>query len=237
MGTCDSWHQKKLLRYGLIGPRSLPDSALRIGLRSTVNYYKLAHMSDVAKAELHRYLQEGRDAILWKLEGLSDYDLRRPLTATGTNLLGLVKHLAGIEAEYFGVVFNRPFREELKWLLPNAESNSDMWARPEESRDEIVSLYRRVWVHADATISLLALDASGHVPWWRPASNPVSLVRILVHVTAETHRHVGHADIVRELVDGSVGHRLDNDNMAAGDQLWWQNYCNHLESVARASKD
>ncbi len=66
-------------------------------------------MSDVAKAELSRYLQEGRDAILWKMEGLSEYDVRRPLTPTGTNLLGLVKHLAGVEAEYFGVVFNRPF--------------------------------------------------------------------------------------------------------------------------------
>ena len=69
-------------------------------------------MSEVAKAELRRYLQDGRDAIVWKLEGLSEYDRRRPLTPTGTNLLGLVKHLAGVEAEYFGVVFNRPFGEE-----------------------------------------------------------------------------------------------------------------------------
>ena len=108
-----------------------------------------------------------------------------------------------------------------------------MWARSGESRDEIVGLYQRVWAHADATISLLPLDASGCVPWWRAASNPVSLARILVHVTAETHRHAGHADIVRELVDGSVGHRDGHDNMAAGDQARWHEYCAHLESVAR----
>jgi uncharacterized damage-inducible protein DinB len=202
-------------------------------LPSAVNRYKLTHVSDVAKAELRRYLQDGRDAIVWKLEGLSEYDLRRPLTPTGTNLLGLVKHLAGVEAEYFGVVFNRPFAEELKWLSPNAEPNEDMWARSEESRDAIVGLYQRVWAHADATISLLPLDASGYVPWWREASNPVSLARILVHVTAETHRHAGHADIVRELADGSVGHRDGNDNMAAVDPAWWHEYCDHLESVAR----
>lgn len=58
------------------------------------------------------------------------------------------------------------------------------------------------------------------MPWWREASNPVSLARILVHVTAETHRHAGHADIVREMADGSVGHRDGNDNMAAGDPAW-----------------
>ena len=209
---------------GAGGQVGLPEAAIRC---------KLTHMNDVAKAELRRYLQDGRDAIVWKLEGLSEYDLRRPLTPTGTNLLGLVKHLAGVEAEYFGVVFNRPFADELNWLLPNAAPNEDMWARPEESSAGIVGLYQRVWAHADATISLLPLDASGYVPWWREASNPVTLARILVHVTAETHRHAGHADIVRELADGSVGHRDSDDNMAAVDPSWWQDYCDHLESVAR----
>ena len=205
----------------------------RLELPPPVNGFKLVHMSDSAKADLRRYLQEGRDAVVWKLADLSDYDVRRPLTPTGTNLLGLVKHLAGVEAQYFGSVFDRPFGEDLRWLSPDAKPNEDMWAQPEESRDAIVGLYRRVWAHADETICLLPLDASGRVPWWRMASNPVSLSRILVHVTAETHRHAGHADIVRELVDGSVGHRDGYDNMAAGDETWWQEYRDHLESVAR----
>ncbi len=194
---------------------------------------RLACMSEQHKADLRRYLQEGREAIVWKLVGLSEYDVRRPLTPTGTNLLGLVKHLAGVEAEYFGVVFNRPFGQDLPCLSPDAEPNADMWAGSEESRDEIVALYQRVWGHADATLSLLPLETSGHVSWWRATSNPVTLGRVLVHVTAETHRHAGHADIVRELIDGNVGHREGNDNMAGEDQTWWQEYRDHLESIAR----
>jgi hypothetical protein len=137
------------------------------------------------KAELHRYLRTARDALLWKLDGLSEYDIRRPMTPTGTNLLGLVKHLTGAEQDYFGTVFDRPFAEPVPWA--DALDNSDMWATAEESREYIVGLYRRVCAHADATIGALALDAVGHVPWWMPGK--VTLHRILVHVTAETHRH------------------------------------------------
>jgi len=63
-----------------------------------------------AKEYLHGELQRTREALVWKLDGLSEYDIRRPLTPTGTNLLGLVKHLATWEARYLGEIFNRPFR-------------------------------------------------------------------------------------------------------------------------------
>ncbi len=104
---------------------------------------------------------------------------------------------------------------------------------PEESREQIISLYRRVWAHSDATIDVLELEAIGHVPWWSPDRNEVTLHRILVHMIAETHRHAGHADIVRELIDGAVGLRVDNDNMAPGDQAWWESYRSRLESTAK----
>src|SRR4030095_16054105 len=104
------------------------------------------------KADLHRYLQDARDALLWKLEGLSEYDVRRPMVPTGTNLLGLVKHVATLEPEYFGVTFGRPFPESLPWLADDGEVNVDMWATADETREQIVSLYRRVWSHSDATI-------------------------------------------------------------------------------------
>ena len=52
-----------------------------------------------------------REALAWKLDGLCDYDIRRPLTATGTNLLGLVKHAAVSGSRYFGEVCGRPFPE------------------------------------------------------------------------------------------------------------------------------
>src|SRR2546430_2586948 len=166
------------------------------------------------KADLHRYLQAARDALLWKLDGLSEYDVRRPLVRTGTNLLGLVKHVASVEAGYFGDTFGRPFGESFPWFADDAEPNADMWAAADESREQIVGLYRRVWVHSDATIDALELDAVGHVPWWPEDRREVTLHRILVHMLAETHRHAGHADIVRELIDGAAGLRDGNDNMA-----------------------
>ncbi len=185
------------------------------------------------KADLHRYLQTARDALLWKLDGLSGYDIRRPLTPTGTNLLGLVKHVASVELGYFGDTFGRPSGEPQPWLEDGAEPNADMWAAADESREQIVGLYQRAWAHSDATIGALALDAPGRVPWWPAGRAEVTLHQILVHVIAETHRHAGHADIVRELIDGAVGLRDGNVNMAPGDLAWWENYRSRLERVAR----
>ncbi len=79
-----------------------------------------------AKEYLHSDLREVREAMLWKLEGLSEYDARRPLTSTGTNLLGLVKHLSITEASYFGEVFGRPFPERLPWWDDDADEGADM---------------------------------------------------------------------------------------------------------------
>jgi Protein of unknown function (DUF664) len=185
------------------------------------------------KADLIRYLQIGRDALLWKLEGLPEYDVRRPLVPTGTNLLGLVKHVASVEAGYFGATFGRPFPEPLPWFDENAEPNADMWAAAQESPDDIVGLYRRVWTHSDATINALPLDAVGHVPWWPPDRSEVTLHRILIHMIAETDRHAGHADIVRELIDGAAGLRPDNDNLPKLDEASWASYRDRLEAVAR----
>jgi hypothetical protein len=185
------------------------------------------------KADLHRYLQAAREVLLWKLDGLSEYDARRPMTPTGTNLLGLVKHVTGVELGYFGDTFGRPFAEPPPWYREDAEPGEDMWATADESREQIVGLYRRAWAHSDATIDALALDATGRVPWWPADQSEVTLHRILVHMIAETDRHAGHADIVRELIDGAAGLRDGNDNMTPGDQAWWQDYRSRLERVAR----
>jgi uncharacterized damage-inducible protein DinB len=190
-------------------------------------------MTDDQKTVLLRYLQEGRDALLWKLEGLSEYDLRRPLVPTGTNLLGLVKHVASTEAQYLADVFGRPFDEELPWLDDAAEPNADMWATADESAADIVALYRRVWASSDATVAALPLDAPGVVPWWREETRYVTLQQILVHMIAETHRHAGHADIVRELVDGTAGLRSNNSNLPEVEREWWDGYRDRLEAVAR----
>lgn len=171
--------------------------------------------------------------MVWKLEGLSDYDIRRPLVPTGTNLLGLVKHLASVEFGYFGETFGRPFDVPLPWLDEGAASNADMWATAGESRQEIVRLYQRAWQHSDATIDSLGLASVGRVTWWPPERAEVTLHRVLVHMIAETNRHAGHADVVRELIDGSSGLRNDNTNMPSSDAAWWEEYRNSLEVVAR----
>ncbi|WP_217554321.1 DinB family protein [Streptomyces sp. GbtcB6] len=188
------------------------------------------------KADLLRYLQEARDALVWKLDGLSEYDVRRPLTPTGTNLLGLVKHVAGVELGYFGDTFGRPFFEAEPpswWYTEESEPNSDMWASADESREQIVGLYRQAWEHSDSTIATLALDATGHVPWWPEERREVTLHHILVRVISDTQRHAGHADIVRELIDGSVGYLYGKENLPPGDQEWWEGHRSRLERVAR----
>lgn len=189
------------------------------------------------KADLHRYLQTGREALLWKLDGLSEYNVRRPLVPTGTNLLGLIKHVASVEAGYLGNTFGLPFGELLPWIADDAEPNADMWATLDESRNGVVGLYRRVWAHSDATIDALALDATGHVLWWPPERSEVTLHQILVHMIAETHRHAGHADIVRELIDGATGLRKVNDNMPTVDQAWWETYRDRLKRTAQDATD
>ncbi|TQM15778.1 DinB family protein [Pseudonocardia kunmingensis] len=183
------------------------------------------------KADLRRYLQSARDAMLWKLDGLAERDVRRPSTPTGTNLLGLVKHLAGVELGYFGETFGRPVESPGPWYGMDADPNADMFATADESREHVIGLYRAAWAHSDVTIETLSLDAPGHVPWW--PEGDVTLHRILVHVIAETNRHAGHADIVRELIDGSVGLRPGNENMPPGDAARWAEYRDQLDRIAR----
>ncbi len=187
------------------------------------------------KEILRHYLRVAREAIVWKLDGLGEYDVRRPLVPTGTNLLGLVKHLASVEAGYFGECFGRPFNEPMSWTDDDAEPNADMWATVDETREYILGLYQRVITHADATIDELSLDSLGQVPWWPEARREVPLRLLLVHMIAETNRHAGQADIVRELVDGAAGLRADNSNLPPGDTAWWKGYCDRLEQAAQNS--
>ncbi|MEV0693959.1 DinB family protein [Streptomyces sp. NPDC050388] len=188
------------------------------------------------KADLTRYLQDAREALVWKLEGLSEYDVRRPLTPTGTNLLGLVKHAAGVELGYFGDVFGRPFfRQDPPswWYTQDAEPNADMWATADESREQIVGLYHRAWEHAGRTFAALPLDTVGHVPWWPEERRETTLHHLLVRVIADTHRHAGHADIVRELIDGAVGWGKRASDLPSGDAAWWEAHRGRLEHAAR----
>jgi len=190
-----------------------------------------------AKATLKRYLDVARDSLLWKLEDLGEYDVRRPMTPTASNLLGIVKHVASVENGYLGDVFGRPSGEPLPWLGDDAEANADMWVTPEETREDVLGLYERTRAHSDATIEALSLDSAGEVPWWPEDRRRVTLHQILVHITTETHRHAGHADIIRELIDGAVGLRPEALNLPDGDAEWWAAYRAEVEAAAQAAGD
>lgn len=184
------------------------------------------------KEVLLSYLERGREAMLWKLDGLSEYDVRRPMTPTGTNLLGLVKHLASVELGYLGEVMGRPSGIPLPWYdEPDQPPNADMYATADETREQFIELYHSAGRHTAATVAALDLDAPGHVPWWGERGN-VTLHQVLVHVIAETHRHVGHADIIREYIDGAAGLRAGVDNLPDLDAEGWRQQYDELQAIA-----
>jgi uncharacterized damage-inducible protein DinB len=189
-------------------------------------------IDDFAKEHLHEHLRWAREALAWKLDGLSEYDIRRPLTSTGTSLLGLVKHCAVSESRYFGEVFGRPFPEPLPRWDDEAASDTEFWAAGHETREDIIGLYQRVQRHSDATIIALPLDAPGYVPWWR---EEVKLFSIMAHVLSDATRHAGHADILREQLDGATGVNAEiaaRDNRDAG---FWAARRATVEQAARAA--
>jgi uncharacterized damage-inducible protein DinB len=187
------------------------------------------------KETLVRYLQSARDSMVWKVEGLSEYDARRPMTPTGTNLLGLVKHLASVELGYFGDTFGRPSGIPMPWFSPDADPNEDLYLAADESREWVLDLYRTAWAHAAATFEECDIDTEGRVPWWPEERNPVTLHQVLVHMVAETNRHAGHADIVRESIDGAAGRMPSDPNMDAGYD--WAAHVARVEEAARSAAE
>jgi Protein of unknown function (DUF664) len=162
------------------------------------------------------------------LDDLSEYDRRRPMTPTGTNLLGLVKHLAGLEYGYLGESFGRPAPETMSWIEDGSIwHGADMWARPEESSEYILGLYRRACAHADGVIAALGLEAPGSVAHWPEDRRETTLAVLLIRMVAETAQHAGHADIVRELIDGKGG--SDQDSI---DEPTWREYIAQVQAAA-----
>ncbi|MGA9102289.1 DinB family protein [Aeromicrobium sp.] len=182
---------------------------------------------------LQRYLQESRDGMLASLHGLSEYDVRRPMTPTGTNLLGLVKHLAGVEIGYLGDSVGRPSPVSLPWVDDDSVwDGADMWAKADESREYVVDLYHQAWQHTDESIAQLPLDAPASVSWWPEERRETTFGSLLVRVVAETGRHAGHADILRETIDGQAG--SDHDDV--GDDAWWAAHLARIQESADAHR-
>jgi len=134
--------------------------------------------------------------------------------------------VTGIEAGYLGDCVGRPVPVPLPWM--DDWDGGDMWATPDESREHLLGLYRAVWAHSDESIARLPLDAPATVAWWPPERRATTFGHLLVRVVAETAQHAGHADIVRELIDGRGGR--DHDDL--GDADWWSAYVAKLQAAA-----
>ncbi len=165
--------------------------------------YKRVPFTGGEKESLHVALDRHRDVVLWKLEGLDDEQLRRVMVPSGTSLLGLVKHLGGVEYGWFCETFGVPV-EPLPFDIE--DPNADLRIEPEETTEDIVAFYGRARAAADAVIDETDIEATG-TAWF---GDQVSMRWVLIHMVEETARHAGHMDILRELIDGAVGdHRRE----------------------------
>lgn len=180
--------------------------------------------------ELRRYLQESRDGVVAALDGLPEFDRRRPLTSSGTNLLGLVKHLASVEFGYLGDSVGRP-GPRLPWNEDGSVwENGDMWAKADEPSEYLIGLYRQAWAHSDESLDTLPLDAPARVAWWPDERADTTLGSLVVRVLAETAHHAGHCDIVRELIDGQTS----SGNAEIGDTEFWAAYVAKIQDTANS---
>lgn len=190
-------------------------------------------MTSDPKTDLQRHLRNVREALLWKLDGVGERDLRLPRTPTGTNLLGIVRHVANVEIGYFGPTFGRTWPEPDHPLVVDdadydADPQADWWVPADVPAAEVVAFHRRATAFADDTIAELPLDALGAVPWW--GDEEVSLQQVVTHVIVDVARHAGHADILREGIDAAVGMRADVSNLPEG--VDWPAYVDRLRQVA-----
>lgn len=183
------------------------------------------------KAIWQRYYKERREALISKVEDLSEYEARKPRTPTGTSLIGIIKHVLNVEAVYLGATFGRPFPHPDQLVADSAyeaDPQADWYATADETAAGIIDLYRRVIAHCERTVELLELDTVGHVRHW--AGKEVTLHWILVHNFADLTQHSGQADILREQVDGSAGWRQPGDNVPDGYD--WPAYVAKLTALA-----
>ena len=147
---------------------------------------------------LIEYLDWYRDTIIRKMEGASDETLRAKIVPSHTTLLGIVKHLAWVEVWWFQIVFAG---KDIAYPGSKSDPDADWRIEPHETTEDIVTLYRGACDEnraiVDATDDLDARSAKEGFPH--------SLRRTMIHMIEETARHAGHADILRELIDGQTG--------------------------------
>ncbi|PQZ88172.1 hypothetical protein CQ018_17150 [Arthrobacter sp. MYb227] len=188
---------------------------------------------DELKNQLHSYLTASREAVLWKAEALSDYHLSRPLVPSGSNILGIIQHLACVEFGYFVECFGQQANEPLLTQIDGSDDmDADMWVPTHIPTDEILQFYRRAISRANENILALDLDAPATVSWWAEEKRNTTLGRLLIHMNVETARHAGQMDIIRELVDGSIGDRKISPNLPPHDSQGWVTLLQKIQKAA-----
>ena len=150
------------------------------------------------KTGLYVALDRHRDAVVWKLDGLTDAQLRQPVTPPGMSLLGLLKHLTFVEDGWFCATFGRPVQAA---PFDPADPDADWRVEPHETASGLLAAYAETRVRADAVIDELGMEDTG-TAW---TGQTVTLRWVLIHMVEELARHAGHADVVRELLDGTTG--------------------------------
>lgn len=190
---------------------------------------------DELKDQLLSYLNASREAVLWKAETLSDYDLTRPLVPSGTNVLGVIQHLACVELGYFVECFGQPVTQPLfAQINNNDDMDADMWVPAHTSTGDVLDFYQSAIASANATILALDIDAPASVPWWADEKRNTTLGRLLIHMNVETARHAGQIDIIRELIDGSIGDRKISPNLPPHDSQGWVTLLQKIQNAAES---
>lgn len=188
--------------------------------------------SNPSALRLRNYLNDARSIVLWKCESLSEELARRPMTPTGTHLLGVVHHLAVTEYGYFGQCLGRvPNDEHVLNLLQSDDPQIDFQPPADYSAQDVLDLYRKSIAFSEQAIEDLELDSPAVIPWWS-AHRQSTLEHLIVHMIAETSRHAGQLDIVRELLDGQVGLRAQATNIPDFSTAQWQEQHARLQRLS-----
>lgn len=155
-----------------------------------------------SRAEVHlRYLDYFRAVLVAKLDGLPDAELRASRLPSGWTPLELLKHLTHVEARWLEWGFaGRDIGD------PWADRRDGRWhVGPEESLADLVGALQAQAARSRTIVEAHGLDDVGQPGERWDGAPPATLERVLLHLLQEYARHVGHLDVVRELVDGRVG--------------------------------
>ena len=145
------------------------------------------------------FLNQNRSVMLWKLEGLNEDLARRAAVPSGTSMLGLIKHLAWVERGWFLRIIGG---QEIDYPWTDEDPDGDFRIEEDETITSISQLYVDAVKEANAAIEAAdSLDVTG-----TRRGKERSLRWVLIHMIEETARHAGHADIIRETLDGVTGY-------------------------------